>query len=321
MSRPCATGRPNDRHRHGSDPAGPDAAGGRRRNHWPHPRANGCGSSIRRSERTLPGARYDRVRKAWTYAGPELPVELAPFAARPYSRLRWWEDEANSSAGAALSGVAPKVPRQMQLTGAAAIDTAAADGWRAFLLCDDVGTGKTITLWLGALAIADRICARRADPCRILVLVDRPAAITIPHWRNTIAAVGDGGHRILISSPDQLPKLLSRNGRPWARWDIVIADECHLYRNTSTRRTEVFQRVARFDDPPAKAPFLLLASATPGSAPGRTHLPRHRWSHSCAASGRRSGPTSGTGWPGSDCPSSRGPSENGGGTNGRRPIR
>ena len=215
----------------------------------------------------LPGARYDRVRKAWTYAGPELPVELAPFAARPYSRLRWWEDEANSSAGVAVSGVAPKVPRQMQLTGAAAIDSAAADGWRAFLLCDDVGTGKTITLWLGALAIADRICTRRADPCRILVLVDRPAAITIPHWRNTIAAVGDGGHRILISSPDQLPKLLSRNGRPWARWDIVIADECHLYRNTSTRRTEVFQRVARFDDPPAKAPFLLLASATPGQHP------------------------------------------------------
>jgi len=65
----------------------------------------------------------------------------------------------------------------------------------------------------------------------------------MPHWRNTIAAIGDGGHRVLISSPDQLPKLLSRNGRPWARWDIVIADECHLYRHTTARRTQVFRRV------------------------------------------------------------------------------
>ena len=265
-SRPSATAPPNDRHRSRPRPP-PGAAGGRRRNRWPHPRVSGCGSSIRRSGRNCPAPVSTASGKPGPMPARSCRSELAPFAARPYSRLRWWEDEANSSAGAAVSGVAPKVPRQMQLTGAAAIDSAAADGWRAFLLCDDVGTGKTITLWLGALAIADRICARRADPCRILVLVDRPAAITIPHWRNTIAAVGDGGHRILISSPDQLPKLLSRNGRPWARWDIVIADECHLYRNTSTRRTEVFQRVARFDDPPGKAPFLLLASATPGQHP------------------------------------------------------
>ena len=221
---------------------------------------------------TLPGARFDRARKAWVFAGTELPADLEPFASRPYSRLRWHEDDANELAGPGVGVVVPKRPRPLQTSGAAAIDRAAADGWRAFLLCDDVGTGKTITLWLGALAIAARIAARSSPASgtgarRILVLVDRPAAITIPHWRNTIAAIGDGGHRVLISSPDQLPKLLSRNGRPWSRWDIVIADECHLYRNTGTRRTEVFQRVARFDDPPAKAPFLLLASATPGQHP------------------------------------------------------
>ena len=99
------------------------------------------------------------------------------------------------------------------------------------------------------------------------MLVDRPAAITIPHWRNTIAAIGDGGHRVLISSPDQLPKLLARNGRPAIKWDIVIADECHLYRHTATRRTEVFRRVARFDDPHLRAPFVIAASATPGQHP------------------------------------------------------
>jgi hypothetical protein len=140
------------------------------------------------------------------------------------------------------------------------IAAAAADGWRQFLLSDDVGTGKTITLWLGALAAARGVS-------RILVVVDRPAAITIPHWRNTIAAIGDGGHRVLISSPDQLPKLLSRNGRPAVRWDIVIADECHLYRHIGTRRTEVFRRLARFNDPHPGAPFVIAASATPAQHP------------------------------------------------------
>ncbi len=211
---------------------------------------------------TLPGAQFDRARKAWVFVGPCLPDALAPFGSAAYSRLRWLEDDANGLAVAVPAGVAPKTPRALQLAGAAAISSAESEGWRQFLLCDDVGTGKTITMWLAALEIA----ARRAAG-KILVLVDRPAAITIPHWRNTIAAIGDGGHRVLISSPDQLPKLLSRNGRPWARWDIVIADECHLYRHTTARRTQVFRRVARFTDPHAGAPFVMLASATPGQHP------------------------------------------------------
>ena len=231
---------------------------------------------------TLPDAVFDRARRAWVFIGVCLPDALQPFGSAPYSRLRWLEDDANAGPGPVPARVAPKTPRDLQLSGAVAISRAAADGWRQFLLCDDVGTGKTITLWLAALEIAalditaldiaaldiaaPDIAARRG-PSEILVLVDRPAAITIPHWRNTIAAIGDGGHRILISSPDQLPKLLSRNGRPWARWDIVIADECHLYRHTTARRTQVFRRVARFTDPHAGAPFVMLASATPAQHP------------------------------------------------------
>jgi hypothetical protein len=211
---------------------------------------------------TLPGARLDPARKTWVFIGRCLPEALAPFGSAPYSRLRWLEDDANGEPGAHPVGVAPKAPRDLQLSGAAAIIRAEGDGWRQFLLSDDVGTGKTITLWLAALGIA----ARR-EVGNILVLVDRPAAITIPHWRTTVAAIGDGGHRVLISSPDQLPKLLSRNGRPWARWDIVIADECHLYRHTTARRTQVFRRVARFTDPHDGAPFVMLASATPAQHP------------------------------------------------------
>jgi hypothetical protein len=230
---------------------------------------------------SAPGARWDRARKAWLYTGSELPTDLMMFRPHPYSRLQWLEDDANSAPAPMPAGVAPKIPRPIQLSGAAAIEAAYIDGWREFLLCDDVGTGKTITLWLGALAVA---AARRrpvagaderrraggrktGEPRKILVLVDRPAAITIPHWRNTIAAIGDGGHRVLISSPDQLPKLLARNGRAAIRWDIVIADECHLYRHVTTRRTAVFRRVARFDDPHAGAPFVIAASATPGQHP------------------------------------------------------
>ena len=103
---------------------------------------------------TLPGARFDRARKAWVYVGTDLPADLAPFRSAPYSRLRWLEDEANGVAGRGPFGVAPKIPRPIQTSGAAMIAAAAAGGWRQFLLCDDVGTGKTITLWLGALAVA-----------------------------------------------------------------------------------------------------------------------------------------------------------------------
>src|SRR4029079_2796460 len=105
---------------------------------------------------SLPGARFDRARKAWVYIGVDLPEELVVFASQPYSRLRWLEDEANGVAGPRPFGIAPKTPRPIQTSGAEMIAAAAADGWRQFLLCDDVGTGKTITVWLGALAVARR---------------------------------------------------------------------------------------------------------------------------------------------------------------------
>ena len=143
----------------------------------------------------------------------------------------------------------------MQLTGAAAIDKAAADGWRAFLLCDDVGTGKTITLWLGALAIADRICARRADPCRILVLVDRPAAITIPHWRNTIAA--DRRRR----PPDS--DLLAR---PTAEAVVPQRPSVGALGHRDRRRVS----------PLPATPALVEPRFSSGSRGSTTHRPRHR---------------------------------------------
>ncbi len=211
------------------------------------------------------GAVYDRARKAWVHAGPTLPDWLRPFASTPYSRLRWLEDDANGAAGPGLPDIAAKSPRGVQLEGAKLITDAARAGARGFLLTDDAGNGKTITAWLAAREIADD---RAFGDGSVLILVDRPSAITIPHWRSTIAAVGDGGHRILISSPDQLPNLLSGNGRPgFGRWSVIIADEAHLYRHVDTRRVQVFQRIARFTAEHDQAPFVIYASATPGQFP------------------------------------------------------
>src|SRR6478752_5083331 len=60
---------------------------------------------------SLPGARFDRARKAWVYVGVDLPEELAAFRSTPYSRLRWLEDEASGVAGPGPFGVASKIPR------------------------------------------------------------------------------------------------------------------------------------------------------------------------------------------------------------------
>lgn len=209
------------------------------------------------------GAVYDRARKAWVHSGAELPESLRQFASTPYTRLRWLEDDTNGAVSPGPQGVAPRTPRRLQLDGAQAIIQSAEAGSRGFLLTDDVGTGKTLTMWLAARAIAQR---RGGGP--VLVLVDRPVAITMPHWRASIASVGDGGLRVLICSPDQLPKLLARNGKPGlARWSVIIADEAHLYRHSDTRRVEVFQRIARFTDPHHTAPFLICATATPAQFP------------------------------------------------------
>ena len=101
----------------------------------------------------------------------------------------------------------------------------------------------------------------------MLVLVDRPKAITIPHWRRTITAAGDGELRILICSPDDLPHLIARNGRPRWAFDILVADEAHLYRNADTARVQRFRKVSRFAADHADAPFIIFTTATPGNHP------------------------------------------------------
>lgn len=210
----------------------------------------------------LAGARWDKARKLWVHTAPALPAHLHPYRSLPYSLNRWIEDEINGAPGPADAGVAAMRPRQLQVDGARAVLAAANAGARGFLLTDDTGTGKTGTMWLAARAIAS---GRGLD--RVLVLVDRPKQITIPHWRRSIAALGDGGLRVLVCSPDDLRKLMGANGQPRWKFNLVLCDESHLYRNVDTDRTRRFRRQARYLTPADRAPFVLFATATPGNAP------------------------------------------------------
>jgi len=218
----------------------------------------------------VPGTTYDAARKVHAHSGLALPADLLPFQSQPNTWLRWLEDDANG--GELIQSIGNEIdvdkiePRQLQIDGSAAILAAANSTHggapaRGMFITDDVGTGKTLTAWLGALAVASVRGAKN-----VLVLVDRPKQITIPHWRRTITAAGTQGLRVLICSPDELPHLLVR-GRPRWPMDLIIADESQLYRNVETQRVQRFRRVSRFTDSHHKAPFVIYLTATPANHP------------------------------------------------------
>jgi hypothetical protein len=206
-----------------------------------------------------PGAGWHAGLQATVYVGAELPPELAGYDSAPYTFERFIEDELNAEPRP-LPACQPMQPRAEQRSGAAAIAASAAAGSRMFLLGDDPGVGKTGT----AVLAVQQIAARRADGARpvrtVLVVADRPAAITVPHWTRSIAAFGDGGLRWCVTTWDRLGKVAGR------RFDVVIADEAHMVRHTTTQRWKNWKAVSgagRVKD----APFVLLATATPAHSP------------------------------------------------------
>jgi hypothetical protein len=207
-----------------------------------------------------PGAQWHKGLQAHVWVGRTLPAELAVYESAPYSLERFLEDELNDGPRP-VRALPPMQPRPQQWEGADAIAAHAAAGGRVFLLGDDPGVGKTGTAILGV-----RLVAEQRPVERVLVVADRPAAITIPHWARSIAGLGDGGLRWCVTTWDRLGKVAALQKVTGRRFDVVIGDEAHMVRHTTTQRWKHWKAVsgaARVKD----APFVVAATATPAHTP------------------------------------------------------
>jgi hypothetical protein len=207
-----------------------------------------------------PGASWHPGLSTHLWTGAELPPELAAYRSAPYSLERFCEDELNAEPGP-LPAAGELVPRDLQWEGADAIAAHAAAGGRVFLLGDDPGVGKTGTAVLGVRAVAEQRGART-----VLVVADRPAAITIPHWTRSIAGFGDGRLRWCVTTWDRLGKVAAVLKVTGTRFDVVVADEAHMARHTTTQRWKHWKAVsggARVN----QVPYVVAATATPAHTP------------------------------------------------------
>jgi hypothetical protein len=206
-----------------------------------------------------PGATWHPGLQAHVFVGRSLPPELAPYDPGPYTFERFLEDRLNPKPRPLP---APRVmePRPLQIEGAAAVLEHAVAGGRVFLLGDDPGVGKT-----GTAILAAREVARKRGGTNVLVIADRPAAITIPHWTRSIAGFGDGGLQWCVTTWDRLAKVAALQ-KIGVRFDVVIGDEAHMVRHTTTQRWKQWKAVSgagRVKD----APFVIAATATPAHTP------------------------------------------------------
>ncbi|RJS46161.1 DEAD/DEAH box helicase family protein [Nocardioides cavernaquae] len=195
--------------------------------------------------------------KTHLYVGRRLPAELEPYRPGPYTLGRFVENTLNPDSPVKNPEATDELePRQIQFEGADVIAARAEAGGRQFLLADEPGVGKTITAVLGATAVGSLRGAQR-----VLVVADRPAAITIGHWCRTITALGDGGMDWVVITWDRLEKVAAYD------WDVIIADEAHALRRTTTKRWKLWAKISGHSKPHDKAPFVIATTATPGHTP------------------------------------------------------
>lgn len=201
-----------------------------------------------------PGAVWHPGLQAHVWVGRELPPELAPYDPPPYTFERFLEDELNEKPRP-IPLARPMTPRDQQCDGADVVAAHAAAGGRVFLLGDDPGVGKTGTAILAVKAVAEQ-----REVSTVLVVADRPAAITIPHWTRSIAGFGDGGIRWCVTTWDRLAKVSK------LRFDVVVADEAHMVRHTTTQRWKHWKAVSGASRV-REAPYVLATTATPAHTP------------------------------------------------------
>ncbi|MDN6330107.1 MAG: helicase [Brachybacterium sp.] len=203
------------------------------------------------------GASWHPAVKMHLHVGRHLPEHLQPYAPGPHTLGRFLENQLNPSDPAPVPEPAEDLePRRLQYEAADAIAERAAAGGRQFLLADEPGVGKTISAVLGASAVGDLRGAQR-----VLVVADRPAAITIGHWCRTITALGDDGLEWVVITWDRLEKVKDYD------WEVIIADEAHALRRTSTKRWKLWAKLSAHSSPHQKAPFVIATTATPGHTP------------------------------------------------------
>ncbi len=192
-----------------------------------------------------------------------MPAHLAPYSPGPYTLGRFIENTLNPDHPTPSPEPTDALePRRIQFEAADAIAARAAAGGRQFLLADEPGVGKTIAAVLGATAVGDLRGARR-----VLVVADRPAAITIGHWCRTITALGHGGLEWVVITWDRLEKVKDHT------WDVIIVDEAHALRRTTTKRWKLWARISGHGRPHDTAPFVIATTATPGHTPLEAALP------------------------------------------------
>lgn len=210
----------------------------------------------------FPGLVYDKSRKATLFIGTALSPVAALYAAKDYSLARWLEDDINGRRSSTTAhDVAPMTPRADQQEDINAINRSIEAGHRGFFLTSQTGTGKTIVSVMAAKhAAAKRVSGR---PANILVIANRPAAICIPDFRRTIHAVGDDGHRWLVTTVDRVHKAADMK----VVWDVVIVDEAHGFRSTSTRRSKSLAEVTKAKNEKKDVPFTIWMTATPAHDP------------------------------------------------------
>ena len=203
------------------------------------------------------GAAWHPAVKMHLFVGRALPEHLVPYAPGPHTLGQFLENTLNPDDPAPAPEPDEDLePRRSQFEAADAIAVRAQTGGRQFLLADEPGVGKTISAVLGATAVGSLREARR-----VLVVADRPAAITIGHWCRTITALGDGGLEWVVITWDRLEKVADH------QWEVIIADEAHALRRTTTKRWKLWARISGQARPHDTAPFVIATTATPGHTP------------------------------------------------------
>lgn len=226
------------------------------------------------------GATYHPTLKLHLYEGTRLPAQLSPYESEPYSLEQWIENEINSTN--TPPGIVRMKPRPHQVEAIKKIAAYAGQGWRGFILADNVGVGKSISSLLGAYLVAKQKGHTAANPAKLLITAPKSV---LPHWRNTIKSLGIDNLKIIALNYERANKLLdapatalaakkrstvnkhtAEKGKPNIIWDIIIADESQKLKNDS-QRSAVFANIARYQSSPKTAPFVIWSSATIGQQP------------------------------------------------------